>query len=195
MTEQESLQRAIHERVMLVPHSPDWPARFAAERERLLALFPGVLREVQHIGSTAVPGLPAKPIIDLMAGVDGMETADALIAPLLDAGYVTSAEFNASLHDQRWLMRHADGRRTHHLHLVVYEGPLWQTRLRFRDALRAAPGLAERYAGLKARLAMRYPLDREAYTQAKGDFVREVLAAVSPGCRRPDDLPPPPRRG
>lgn len=195
MTEQESLQRAIHERVMLVPHSADWPARFAAERERLLELFSGVLREVQHIGSTAVPGLPAKPIIDLMAGVDGMEAADALIVPLLDTGYATSAEFNASLSDHRWLMRHAEGQRTHHLHLVVHEGTLWKKRLRFRDVLRADSVLAGRYADLKARLAMRYPLDREAYTQAKGDFVREVLAAVSPGCPRPGAPPLPPRRG
>lgn len=176
MTRADSLERAIHERVMLVPYDPAWPGHFAAERARLLELFADALREVVHIGSTAVPGLPAKPIIDLMAGVDSLADADALMAPLLEAGYVTSAEFNAALTDRRWLMRHAEGRRTHHLHLVVHDGRLWRERLAFRTALRADPALAERYALLKAELAARHPDDREAYTRAKGAFVRAVLA-------------------
>jgi GrpB-like predicted nucleotidyltransferase (UPF0157 family) len=176
MTDEESLQRAIHERVILVPYDPDWPTRFAVERERLLGLFPTALREVQHIGSTAVPSLPAKPIIDLMAGVASLDVADGLIAPLLESGYVTSAEFNAALSDRRWLMRHADGHRTHHLHLVVHGERLWHERLAFRDALRSDPALAERYALLKAELAARHPDDREAYTRTKGEFIRAVLA-------------------
>ncbi|WP_232340991.1 GrpB family protein [Bisbaumannia pacifica] len=176
MTDAESLARAIHERVMLVPYDPAWPGRFAAERARLLGRFADALRGVVHIGSTAVPGLPAKPVIDIMAGVDSLAVADALMAPLLEAGYVTSAEFNAALTDRRWLMRHAAGHRTHHLHLVVHDGQLWRQRLAFRDTLRAAPALAERYALLKAELAARHPDDREAYTRAKGEFVRAVLA-------------------
>ncbi len=179
MTEAESLERAIHERVMLEPYDPAWPDRFATERRRLLDRFADALCGVEHIGSTAVPGLPAKPIIDVMAGVDSLADADALMAPLLAAGYVTSAEFNAALTDRRWLMRHAEGRRTHHLHLVVHDGRLWRERLAFRDALRSTPALAERYALLKAELAARHPDDREAYTRAKGEFVQAVLARSS----------------
>ncbi|MFY0989580.1 GrpB family protein [Halomonas sp. C05BenzN] len=177
MTDTESLERAIHERVMLVPSDPSWPARFDAERRRLLERFPAELLDVRHIGSTAIPGMPAKPIIDVMAGVVSMAVADTLFDPLLDFGYVTSLEFNAGLTDRRWFMRHANGRRTHHLHVVVHDGDLWRQRLAFRDALRGDPVLAARYAALKRELASRHHRDREAYTRAKGDFIRSLCAS------------------
>ena len=175
MTEAESLQRAIHEDVALHPYDPQGPARFQAERDRLLALFPTQLLDVQHFGSTAIPGMPAKPIIDLLGGVASMAVADALMVPLLQSHYTTSAEFNTTLTDRRWLMRWADGRRTHHLHLVVMGNAEWLRRLRFRDALRVDPSLAERYAQLKSELVAKHRADREAYTQAKTEFVLSVL--------------------
>ncbi|MCE9665587.1 GrpB family protein [Halomonas sp. M5N1S17] len=175
MNEAQSLQQAIDEPVRLVGYDPAWPARFDAERERLLKRFPAELLDVQHIGSTAIPGMPAKPIIDVMAGVASMAMADDLFEPILDYGYVTSREFNASLTDRRWFMRHANGRRTHHLHVVVHDGDLWNQRLAFRDALRADSSLAARYAALKRELASCHREDREAYTRAKGDFVRSVV--------------------
>lgn len=176
MNEAQSLQQAIDEPVGLVEYDPAWPARFDAERGRLWERFPVELIDVQHIGSTAIPGMPAKPIIDVMAGVASMAVADALFEPILDHGYVTSVEFNAGLTDRRWFMRHANGRRTHHLHVVVHDGDLWRQRLAFRDALRADPIQATRYAALKRELASRHLKDREAYTQAKGEFVRSVIA-------------------
>ncbi len=175
MTDAESLQRAIHEDVALHPYDPQWPTRFLVERDRLLGLFPSQLLDVQHFGSTAVPGMPAKPIIDLLGGLASMAVADALIPTLLGAGYTTSAEFNATLSNRRWLMRWADGRRTHHLHLVVLNSQQWQHRLRFRDVLRADPDLAERYAHLKRDLVAQHRSDREAYTQAKTEFVLSVV--------------------
>ncbi|MES2950375.1 MAG: GrpB family protein [Pseudomonadota bacterium] len=175
MTEAESLERAIHEDVSLQAYDTQWPALFLAERARLIALFPAQLLDVQHFGSTAIPGMPAKPIIDLLGGVESMAVADALVPPLLRSGYTTSAEFNATLTDRRWLMRWADGRRTHHLHLVVMGSAEWQRRLHFRDALRADANLAERYAQLKSGLAAQHRTDREAYTQAKTEFVLSVV--------------------
>lgn len=177
MGEAGSLEQAIHEEVALHSYDPQWPAAFLAERERLMALFPAQLCDVQHIGSTALPGMPAKPIIDLLGGVASMAIADALVTPLLGAGYTTSAEFNATLSDRRWLMRWANGRRTHHLHLVVVDSPAWKQRLHFRDALRQNPGLAQHYAGLKHELAAQHRFDREAYTQAKTAFVLLVLGS------------------
>src|SRR4051812_34472598 len=97
MTEAESLQSAIHEGVTLFPYDPAWPGRFAEERARLLTMFPSQLLDVQHFGSTAVPGLMAKPIIDILAGVASMAVADSLVEPLLASAYTTSAEFNATL--------------------------------------------------------------------------------------------------
>ncbi|AEG92276.1 hypothetical protein Rta_11900 [Ramlibacter tataouinensis TTB310] len=134
--------------------------------------------EIQHIGSTAVPGLPAKPIIDILAGVRSMAEAESLAERICRSGYTTSAEFNASLHDRRWFMRWADGRRTHHLHVVVHDSQAWRERVDFRDALRSRPELASRYAALKSQLALRHATDREAYTEAKSEFVRSVLAGA-----------------
>jgi len=97
-----------------------------------------------------------------------MAVADDLIAPLLRSGYAT-------LTDRRWLMRYSNGRRTHHLHLVVLDGLEWQRRLRFRDALRADARLAQRYALLKNDLVLQHHTDREAYTDAKTAFVLSMV--------------------
>ena len=172
MNEHESLLAAIHEAVCLQPPDPAWPGQFALERQRLLSLMPAVFLGIEHIGSTAVPGLPAKPIIDILAGVPSMEVARSLSGPLCSAAYTTSPEFNASLSDRQWFMRWAEGRRTHHLHVVVHGGKAWLEWLAFRDALRQDPALASRYAELKARLARAHAADREAYTNAKADFIR-----------------------
>lgn len=169
---------AIEEPVVLVPHDPAWFDRYAAERARLVARFGTELIDVQHIGSTAVAGLPAKPIVDIIAGVASMAVADALFEPLLGHGYTTSRAFNDMLPDRRWFMRSAGGRRTHHLHVVVHDGPLWRSHLRFRDRLRADPALAARYADLKHTLAERHRHDREAYTDAKSAFIAAALAAA-----------------
>jgi len=175
MNEQDSLHSAVHEQVWLQAYDAAWPSAFALERGRLLALFPGQFIDIQHIGSTAVPGLTAKPIIDLLAGVASMAEAEAVSAPLCGAGYTTSKEFNDSLADRKWFMRWRDGHRTHHLHVVVFGSRIWTEWLQFRDALRAQPELATRYAALKTELAARYSNDREAYTLAKGEFVAAVL--------------------
>ena len=177
MNDAESLQAAIHEDVDLQAYDDAWPAMFVGERDRLLGLLPLSFIDIEHIGSTAVPGLLAKPVIDMLAGVESMVMARSLSGVLREAGYTTSAEFNATLRDRQWFMRWADGHRTHHLHVVVHRGPAWRERLRFRDALRADPVLAARYAALKAELAVRHPSDREAYTQAKAAFVHAVSGA------------------
>ena len=104
-----------------------------------------------------------------------MPVADSLVEPLLNSGYTTSAEFNATLVDRRWFMRWANGRRTHHLHIVVHGGAEWRRRLRFRDKLRTDTELAHRYALLKEKLAAQHSVDREAYTCAKSEFVLSVV--------------------
>ena len=103
MDEQESLQAAIHEDVQLHAYDASWPEAFLLERKRLLSLFPGRFIDIQHIGSTAITGMSAKPIIDILAGVASMAVAEALAEPLCLAGYTTSAEFNAALTDRKWL--------------------------------------------------------------------------------------------
>jgi GrpB-like predicted nucleotidyltransferase (UPF0157 family) len=176
MTDQESLHAAIQEHVELVPYDPAWPRVFELERARLRLQMPDTFRAIEHIGSTAVPQLSAKPIVDILAGVASLESVDDLTARLSVAGYTTSAEFNASLSDRKWFMRWRNGRRTHHLHVVVHDGQAWRERLAFRDRLRVDPDAAAQYQELKAALALEHRNDREAYTGAKRNFVELLLA-------------------
>jgi GrpB-like predicted nucleotidyltransferase (UPF0157 family) len=175
MLENESLQRAIDEPVRLVPYDPSWPRFFEQEEARLHGICPEAFERIEHIGSTAVPMLSAKPVIDLMAGVPSLARADAILPILCANGYTTSAEFNATLVDSRWLMRHSEGRRTHHLHLMIFDGVGWRKRLRFRDALRVNAEIRGRYEDLKAKLVEEAGADREAYTAMKTGFIEETL--------------------
>ena len=124
-----------------------------------------------HIGSTAVPGLAAKPIIDMMALVEDLD--DPLPALIDRAGYQYPEAYNATLVARRWLCRPSAAYRTHHLHLVADNFELAR-HLRFRDALRADAHLAADYAALKRDLAERMSEDREGYTAAKTQFIRLV---------------------
>jgi GrpB-like predicted nucleotidyltransferase (UPF0157 family) len=159
-------------RIEVVDYDDSWPGRFASERARLAALLPGTV--LHHIGSTAVPGLAAKPIIDMMAVVDDLDSAvSALVGR---GGYEHPPAYNAVLDARRWLCRPSASRRTHHLHLVADAEELAR-HLRFRDALRRDARLARRYAALKRELAGRMADDREGYTAAKTSFIRRVESA------------------
>lgn len=172
----ENLECAIHEEVVLVPYQEAWPALFVREKERLLHLLPGEFLAIEHFGSTAVPGMAAKAIIDILAGVRSLRDVGSVMDLLTRSGYTTSREFNAMLPDRKWLMRAEGGRRTHHLHIVEFPGKQWEDRLRFRNMLRRSPRLAESYGALKQRLAAQHRSDREAYTEAKSEFVLAALA-------------------
>jgi GrpB-like predicted nucleotidyltransferase (UPF0157 family) len=163
--------------VEIVPYDPAWPARFEDER-RLLgqALEPWLEGGIHHVGSTAVPGLAAKPVIDIMAGVRDREQARAAFEPLAALEYRYWPYRPEVMH---WFCKPSESFRTHHLHLLEPDDPEWGARLAFRDALRAQPKLAREYELLKRELAARFRDDREAYTEAKAGFVREVLARVS----------------
>lgn len=179
MDVEDSLQKAIDEEVVLREYDRVWPHLFLAEKVSLEHHFASLI-SLEHIGSTAVPGLSAKPIIDIMAGVDSLEEADRLLEPLVEFGYSTSYDFNAQLTDRRWLMKHASGMRTHHLHLIVYQSPTWFRHLHFRDSLRRSEELREKYQRLKEGLATVHRDDREKYTESKGRFIEAVLEECSP---------------
>lgn len=169
------LQSAINEDISISPYDPKWPQKFQSEKARLLSIFTRDLLDIEHIGSTAVPGLAAKPIIDMMAAVKSMNVADKLLEPLRGFGYVTPPECNANLPERRWLMRHANGHRTHHLHLVCESSEGWVRTLKFRDILRAHPEAAEEYRSLKVDLARTAGSNRDKYIQGKTSFVEALL--------------------
>jgi GrpB-like predicted nucleotidyltransferase (UPF0157 family) len=162
--------------VVLYEYDPRWPVLFEAEKERILdAIGPRVL-EIEHVGSTAVPGMPSKPIIDVMASTRNVAaTADACISPLKDIGYEHIPK-PANL-DRRFFRRGAwllDC--MYHLHMVELGGETWNRYVVFRDALRADPEAARSYHRLKQRLAAEHRFDRAAYTAAKNSFIEGVIA-------------------
>ena len=160
--------------IYVVPYDASWPARFAEEREALTrVLSPWLAGPIEHIGSTAVPGLAAKPVIDIMAAVASLDASRPALAALAALQYVYFPYRAEIMH---WLCKPSDDVRTHHLHLVPFGSALWHERLRFRDRLRSDALVAAEYVALKLALAKRYEFDREAYTDAKEPFVRRILA-------------------
>jgi GrpB-like predicted nucleotidyltransferase (UPF0157 family) len=163
--------------VEVVAYDASWPSKFEAERldlERVLAQW--LVGGIEHIGSTAVPLLCAKPVIDMMAPVQSLEASRPAIEAVIEAGYVYYPYKTEVMH---WFCKPTPLHRTHHLHLVPIGSPLWSERLAFRNALRSNATLAAAYAELKLRLALEFRLDREAYTEAKAPFVSHVLSTVT----------------
>lgn len=163
-------------RVIVEPYDASWPFKFESEKlvlERLLS--PWITGPIEHVGSTAVPDLAAKPVIDIMVAVASLNASRPAISAATAAGYIYWP-YKANI--MHWFCKPSDAHRTHHLHLVPYGSSLWQARLGFRDALRADSRLAEEYAQLKYRLAAKYREDREAYTEAKSVFVYRVLKSI-----------------
>lgn len=151
---------------LIVPYDPEWALRFEVESamlERILA--PWLAGGVHHIGSTAVPGLAAKPLIDIMAGVRNLEEARAAFEPLAALGYTWHPHRSEA---------HAFHREGHHLHLTAPGSDLWRERLAFRDALRADPALVEEYAAWKERHANGTG-EGDPYTGDKRPLVLRVL--------------------
>jgi GrpB-like predicted nucleotidyltransferase (UPF0157 family) len=161
--------------IEIADYDPAWPARFAAERDALEpALRHWLAGNIEHVGSTAVPSLCAKPIIDLLIPVRELDASRPAIAILeRDHGYLYWPYREGEMH---WLCKPSPDVRTHHVHLIPVSSSVYRDRLRFRDALRTDPVLRERYAELKRELARTCAGDREAYTAGKAPFIASVLA-------------------
>lgn len=175
--------------VELVDYDPRWPERFAEQREPVEELLrPWLARPVEHIGSTSVPGLRAKPVVDMLVPVLSLASAQDAVPVLEEAGWLFWAE-DPCRHYRLWFLRPRPEARTHHLHLISGGHPQAVALLAFRDALRGDAGLRSEYADLKDRLARQHPENRNAYTNAKGEFVTSALrrAGIEPPPR--DALP------
>jgi GrpB-like predicted nucleotidyltransferase (UPF0157 family) len=166
-----------------------WPELFAEQRPEVEdRLGPWLCGPVEHIGSTSVPGLRSKPIIDMLAPVGSLADAQAAVLVLGQAGWLYWPDDPCRRY-RLWFLRPSPQARTHHLQVVEGGHPQAVALLAFRDALRADGGLRDEYARLKERLAEEHPANRNAYTNAKADFVARVLlhAGVQPP---PRDLLP-----
>jgi GrpB-like predicted nucleotidyltransferase (UPF0157 family) len=170
-----------YEKPDIHPYDPDWARRGELERDRLTAVLGTA--EVEHVGSTSVPGLAAKPVIDLMTRADDLDVfvtqaRDRLAA---DGWCYVPPELDRRPWRRLFVKPDKTGqRRLAHLHIIEAGHPRWERQLAFRDALRQDPGLAARYADLKRRLAAEHPGDREAYTNGKAAF---IAGAIHPSAR------------
>ena len=178
-TLEEKVARVVGENVAVVPYDPRWPEMFQEEKEHLLSCLPATLiKRVEHFGSTAVPGLSAKPIVDILIEVTSLDETREKISPILESqGYdyfwrPTWGDDTPPFY--AWFIkRDPGGNRTHHIHMVEPHFEHWD-RLLFRDYLVEHPEVAHEYGVLKQRLSQSHENDRVAYTKAKTEFVVRV---------------------
>ena len=161
-------------RIYMIPHSPEWAQEFAREAARITdAVGTGVVADVHHIGSTAIPGIYAKPVIDILLVVNNHAELDANQAAMEVLGYEALGEFG--IPTRRYFRKdNADGDRTHQVHAFKAGSPQIARHLAFRDYMIAHPEEAQAYSDLKRELAARYPDDMEAYMDGKHKFIQEI---------------------
>jgi GrpB-like predicted nucleotidyltransferase (UPF0157 family) len=186
---QERVQRVLKEEVAIVPYDARWPEHFRQEEQHLRTVLPHELvGRIEHYGSTAVAGVPAKPIVDMLIEVTDLEATRARIAPILEADgydYFWRPTFGDDVPPwYAWFIKRDQpgGTRTHHLHMITMAAEFtehWRALL-FRDYLRAHPTVARDYGALKIRLAHEHRHDRIAYTRGKSEFISEVMAKLNP---------------
>ena len=185
-TVSEKVARVLRDKIEVVPYDPRWPAAFEAERCFLRSQFPAnLLGRIELFGSTAVPGLAAKPIVDMLVEVSSLERARVEMPPVLEPlGYDYFWRPSHGDDGPPWyvwfIKRDAAGRRTHHLHCVESHFEHWE-RLLFRDYLRAHPETAAEYRDLKLRLAAVHAADRIRYTAEKTAFIVTITRRATAG--------------
>lgn len=158
--------------VVVVPYDPEWPDLFLREAARLTTSIAPLVLALEHSGSTAVPGLAAKPVLDILAGYRESVLLSSLVAALETAGYDHRGPQGIP---EREFFRRGQPR-SYHVHLTRIGSTFWKEHLAFRDRMRADPQLRDAYGALKLRLAGEHPRDREAYINGKTAFVRAALA-------------------
>ncbi len=163
--------------LQLNEYDPEWPARFSAEAARIRGVLGSHATAVEHLGSTAVPGLAGKPILDIGIAVESEDAADACVTPLASIGYTYRGPYGPDPR-RRYYVRDEHGKRFSHIHLYILPAPAWDEKLAFRDALREDPELAAAYVAEKRRIAELVNWDKAAYSIEKGGFIQRVLTEL-----------------
>ena len=159
--------------VKLLPHNKKWKKLFAKEKAALENKLNGLVVDIQHIGSTSIFGIPAKPIIDMSLGLRKLRDAKKLIKPLATLGYEWRKGVSGP--NQQLFVKGPEEKRTHYLHVMRYNGGVWRHDILFRDYLRKDPPRAKDYAVLKEKLAAQYADNRGTYTKKKAEFILETI--------------------
>ena len=160
-------------RVLMEPHNPDWPRQFTREAALILSALGNTAIDVHHIGSTAIPGIYAKPVLDLLLVVQSVDTLDNKQSAIEALGYEARGEYG--IPGRRFYRRdNADGDRTHQVHAFETGSPQIARHLAFRDYMIAHPETAQAYSSLKRELAAKHPNDIEAYMDGKDAFIQAI---------------------
>ncbi len=159
--------------VKLSKYDPEWKTLFEEESNKLLTVASDYLEDVQHIGSTAIPGIVSKPIIDILAAINSLSNISKIIKPLEQLDYIHRGE--QGIPNRHLFVKGGEDYRTHHLHVVEKEHSEWPKHILFRDYLRSHPLEAQEYSKLKQDLLKKYEFDREQYTDSKSDFIKKIL--------------------
>jgi GrpB-like predicted nucleotidyltransferase (UPF0157 family) len=170
------------EEVLIVDYNQRWPALYEEEKASILALIGEYVVDIHHVGSTSIPGLGAKPIIDIMIGVRDLAFVEHCVLSLQSLGYAYLGEYG--IPGRHYFRKPAGGGiqdRTHHIHMMRTDHSQWRRHLLFRDFLRSHPEDAKRYDLLKRELAARFGADRDGYTDAKTEFIEGILAKAEAG--------------
>jgi GrpB-like predicted nucleotidyltransferase (UPF0157 family) len=173
--------------IELTAYDPNWQARFAEQQVRLdTILKPWLAGEIEHIGSTSVTGLRSKPIVDILAPVRSLTASRTAIPALEKDGWLFWPD-DPNRNYRLWFLRPRPEARTHHLQIIQHDDPNLRALIAFRDALRRDPKARGSYSSLKEDLSSKHPSDRNAYSNAKTEFVQSILEAggFAPSSRKP----------
>ncbi len=158
--------------VKVVPYQKKWATEFEREKARILKVCGDKVVAVEHIGSTSVPGLAAKPIIDIAIGIKRLKDAKKLLPALRKLNYHFYKEFQRQ---RLFVAKGPDEKRTHYLHVMRYNGAKWKTDQLFKNYLRTHPKAVEQYSKLKQKLSKVHPDDRQSYADDKNNFIKSII--------------------
>jgi GrpB-like predicted nucleotidyltransferase (UPF0157 family) len=156
--------------VKVVPYNPHWPEVFQKECSKMRIEFGDESINIEHIGSTSIPYLCAKPIIDIMIGIEEIEDFEKLIKPLAALGYKYQPEAEDTIPERRYFDKPG-----FHIHMVEINSDFWRTHIFFREYLRNHPDVRDEYCKLKMDLARKYQFQRKEYTKSKEPFIKRIL--------------------
>jgi GrpB-like predicted nucleotidyltransferase (UPF0157 family) len=164
--------------LVITDYNPEWPRMYEKEKTLILQSIGHIIADIEHIGSTSVPGLGAKPIVDIMIGLHRLDDAAECIPRLEAIGHTYHPEFEDQVPERRFFRKGPDEARTHHIHMVERSSSFWADRIVFRDYMRTHEEDAMLYLLMKKELAVRFGSNRRGYSDAKASFVAAILTKV-----------------
>ena len=164
--------------VIIADYDPNWPILYEEKKKVILKVIGSKIKAIEHVGSTSVPDLGAKPLIDILVGVENLDAANDCLRLLQNQ--LGIIDYNAEPENSEWFYcigdkKRPEGNNTLHLHLVLYPSKFWNKHLKFRDILRTHPDIAQAYYELKMELAKKFRTERMAYNKSKSSFIESVL--------------------